>query len=349
MIGSAASAVQFVPEIAPEVAELVIYQPYMDGEMEFYEEAGPVALGSRLRCLSDAITAEAARVFASYGVGLDPRWFPVFYLLAQRGPVPVTQIARAIGHSHASVSQIIAQMKARRLVTTAKDKTDGRVTVLRLSAAGKRLIAPLQAQCDDVRQAVDELLGEAANNLWVAMADTERLLASRSLVDRVRDARKRRAREGVHVVDYEPRYRRDFARLNREWIEQHWPLEDVDRQVLEDPEGQVLQAGGFIVMALRDETPVGTCAMLMRGNGSYELAKMAVTSAERGNGIGELLAKAALDRARARRGRRIYLESNTLLQPAIHLYRKLGFREFTGEPSPYQRCDVQMEMSLDQD
>jgi ribosomal protein S18 acetylase RimI-like enzyme len=314
--------------------------------MEFYEQAGAVALGSRLRRLSEAVTADAARIFAWYDVGLDPRWFPVFYLLAQRGPMPVTRIARAVGHSHASVSQIIRDMKARRLVLTGTGKDDGRVTVVRLSAAGRRLIEPLETQCKDVGDAVDELLAEAEENLWKAMAETERLLAQRSLFDRVRDVRKRRECAAVQIVDYQARYRRDFARLNREWIEQYWTLEQADRQMLDDPAGRVLKPGGFIVMALREGRAIGTCAMLKRPDDSYELAKMAVTPAEHGKGIGELLARAALARARKRGARRVYLESNSRLQPAIHLYRKLGFREFSGGLSPYERCDIQMELWL---
>lgn len=317
--------------------------------MDFYDEIGPVALGSRLRRLSEAVTADAARNFELYQVGLDPRWFPVFHLLAERGPTPVTGIARAIGHSHASVSQIIAAMKARRLVLTGKDRRDGRVTVVRLSAAGKRLTAPLAVQCDDVREAVDELLAESSHDLWAAIAETERLLARRNLFDRVRDVRKRRQRAGVDIVDYQPAQRADYERLNREWIEQHWPLEEADRLMLEDPAGRVLEPGGVILMALRDGAAIGTCTLLRHDDSTCELAKMAVTPREKGKGIGELLAQAAIERARALGAARLYLESNSRLQPAIHLYRKLGFRDCEGGASPYQRCDVQMELTLNPD
>jgi hypothetical protein len=43
---------------------------------------------------------------------------------------------------------------------------------------------------------------------------------------------------------------------------------------------------------------------------------------------------------------RVYLESNTILEPAIRLYRKLGFDEFVGEPSPYARCNIQMVLDV---
>ncbi|RZL43422.1 MAG: MarR family transcriptional regulator, partial [Pedobacter sp.] len=40
----------------------------------------------------------------------------------------------------------------------------------------------------------------------------------------------------------------------------------------------------------------------------------------------------------------IYLESNTILKPAINLYHKLGFEKIAGKPTPYTRCNIQMEL-----
>ncbi|MEE8062491.1 MAG: GNAT family N-acetyltransferase, partial [Gemmatimonadales bacterium] len=75
----------------------------------------------------------------------------------------------------------------------------------------------------------------------------------------------------------------------------------------------------------------------------YELAKMAVSPEAQGKGIGWLLGQAVLDRARELGATTVYLESNTVLEPAIALYRKLGFKRVTGAPSPYARCNIQME------
>src|SRR5512147_812218 len=68
-----------------------------------------------------------------------------------------------------------------------------------------------------------------------------------------------------------------FRRLNEEWIERYFRLEDKDRQTLAQPE-KILDAGGQIVMAVLDGEAVGCCALLrMPGDGSFEIAKMAVT------------------------------------------------------------------------
>ena len=73
---------------------------------------------------------------------------------------------------------------------------------------------------------------------------------------------------------------------------------------------------------------------------------MAVEERARGKGIGWRLGKAVLDRARDLGGTRVYLESNTILEPAIGLYRKLGFESVQSGASPYDRCNIQMEVLL---
>ena len=54
-----------------------------------------------------------------------------------------------------------------------------------------------------------------------------------------------------------------------------------------------------------------------------------------------------MDRARELGASRVFLESNTILEPAINLYRKLGFTPVQDEASPYDRCNIQMEIWLD--
>jgi putative acetyltransferase len=48
--------------------------------------------------------------------------------------------------------------------------------------------------------------------------------------------------------------------------------------------------------------------------------------------------------------RRLYLETNSTLTPAIRLYESVGFHHVPPEkvtPSPYERVDVYMEMDLE--
>lgn len=99
-------------------------------------------------------------------------------------------------------------------------------------------------------------------------------------------------------------------------------------------------------MAIYKNEPVGTCAIVKRDDATYELAKMGVAPHAKGKGIGYLLGCACADKAKRLGATKLYLESNTLLKPAISLYQKLGFKKIAGPPSPYERSNIQMELEL---
>jgi GNAT superfamily N-acetyltransferase len=150
----------------------------------------------------------------------------------------------------------------------------------------------------------------------------------------------------MKIIDYEPRYQGDFKRLNVQWIQMHWQLEAADHHALDHPYEHIITPGGHIFLALDDGEVVGTCALIRLSDTKYELAKMAVDETMRGRGIGVALGNAVIDRARMLSAEKVYLESNTILEPAISLYRKLGFEEFAGDPSAYERCNIQMVLAL---
>ncbi len=314
--------------------------------MDFYCQAGKVALGSRLRRLSEKLTEDAAKIYALYEVALDPKWFPVFYVLSHQEEASITEISQIIGHSHPSVSQIVKEMKKQGLVITDKSDEDARVSVVKLSGLGKQLVPKIEKQYLDVTQAVEDLSAETQHDLWKAIEEVEFLLADKSFFDRVQENRKVRERQHVEIIDYSPEFHNDFKRLNYEWIEKYFKLEEADCQSLDHPNEKILKPGGHIYMARHNGEIVGTCALIKIDNDTYELAKMAVTERARGRGIGWLLGQAAVARARELGAKTIHLESNTALASAIKLYQKLGFRRIIGQPSPYERCNIQMELKL---
>jgi ribosomal protein S18 acetylase RimI-like enzyme len=103
-------------------------------------------------------------------------------------------------------------------------------------------------------------------------------------------------------------------------------------------------------MAIRKDERVGCCALLALEDGSFEIGKMAVAEALRGRGIGRLLLEHVIAFSRAHSIPRLYLETNSALTGAIHLYESVGFRLMPPDrvtPSPYKRADTHMEMFLD--
>ncbi|MCP9749745.1 GNAT family N-acetyltransferase [Ferruginibacter sp. HRS2-29] len=152
----------------------------------------------------------------------------------------------------------------------------------------------------------------------------------------------------VRIVEYQPEHKSAFRSLNEEWISTYFEMEETDYKALDHPEEYILSKGGKILVALYNDEPSGVCALIKMNDGKYdyELAKMAVSPKVQGKGIGWLLGQAVINAAKELGASKIYLESNTILKPAISLYYKLGFKKIVGHPTPYKRCNIQMELDL---
>jgi ribosomal protein S18 acetylase RimI-like enzyme len=149
------------------------------------------------------------------------------------------------------------------------------------------------------------------------------------------------------VVRYREELRAAFEELNREWIESYFVLEDADRAVFADPAGTILGPGGQIFFVVEGDTVLGTCAVLCHSPTECEIAKMSVAPAARGRGLGDLLMEAAVDFAQEIGASRVVIVSNTVLTPALRLYRKHGFVEVPLESDGrYQRANIRLEREL---
>ena len=316
--------------------------------MDFYEHAGLTALGSRLRRLADKLTRDAESIYRLYEIDIDPRWFPVFYMLSLKDEAAITELAKDIGQSHPAVSQVVREMSKSGIVTTSKSEQDSRVNLVALSDKGKELASKMEPQCEDVGVAVTELLATAGVDFWANINAIENELEHASLLARVRAVRKNRKSSSVEIVPFSQTHEAAFKELNLAWIQTHWEPEPDDFKALDHPQEHIIEKGGYIAIAVRNNLVVGTCALMKIDETTYELAKMAVSDSAKGEGIGMMLGNAIVKKARQFGATRLYLESNTILKPAINLYRKLGFKRVSGQPSPYDRCNIQMELLLDE-
>lgn len=314
--------------------------------MEFFDKVGKVALGSRLRLMTAIITDDAAKIYESYGMNFLPKWFPVFYTLIEEREITITEIANEIGHSQPSVSKIVQEMIAAGLVEENLKSNDKRRNIVDLTLQGREFSKELKLQLKDVEAAVDGLITQSTHNLWAALEEWEFLLEQKSLFKRVNEEKKKRESQDVQIVDFQPQYLEAFKSLNIEWISTYFEMEEADYKALDNPEEYILNKGGKIFVALYQNKPVGVCALIKMKDSNYdfEMAKMAVSPRAQGKNIGFLLGQRIVESAKELGANKIYLESNTILKPAINLYYKLGFQRVYGLATPYKRCNIQMEL-----
>lgn len=178
----------------------------------------------------------------------------------------------------------------------------------------------------------------------------------------------------ARIVAYDARrHRGAFASVNREWIEHYFRMEAHDFELLDDPATHVLggAARGEIFIAEAEDAEdassalsaaaaaltegednalvLGACALvwLPRGRAppepAMELIKMGVRARAQGRGVGRLLGEAAMARAWELGAASVHIWSNTVLGPAIALYKSLGFVEVPmGDGEVFERANIRL-------
>jgi putative acetyltransferase len=153
----------------------------------------------------------------------------------------------------------------------------------------------------------------------------------------------------VTIREFRPGDETSFRTLNEEWITHYFRIEPKEAKVLCDPKRYILDEGGKIFFATVGDQCVACCALKRMSGDEFEVAKMAVTPAYQGGGIGRKVLLAVIEAGRAMGARRLYLETNHTLTPAIRLYESVGFKHIPPErivPSEYVRADVYMELFI---
>ena len=139
----------------------------------------------------------------------------------------------------------------------------------------------------------------------------------------------------------------NFKSLNIEWLDTYFKVEPIDELVLNNPETEVIDKGGFIFMIQKNYVTIGTFAFIKKSEKIYEFSKMAITPKERGNGYGNMAMKFLIQFAKNKKWSKLVLYSNTKLKNSIHLYKKYGFKEIPLEKNLiYSRGNIKMELIL---
>jgi GNAT superfamily N-acetyltransferase len=153
---------------------------------------------------------------------------------------------------------------------------------------------------------------------------------------------------GLKIVTFDAAYADDFKRLNLVWLKRYFQVEPIDVAVLSNPEEAIIKPGGMVFFALLDGAVVGTCALIRHDAGLFELSKMAVADNQQGHGIGTHLLSHVIEWARSRSIKTVFVETNTVLERAVRLYQRVGFRETAYDRSDahYHRTNLKMELKL---
>lgn len=301
-------------------------------------------LGSRLKRLAERMQADAAEVARSLDLPVQPAQMSLLLTIRLHGPIAVGELAERLQLAQPTVTRALKPLEDEGFVEARRAEGDGRSRRLGLTAKGEALLVRIQTQLlPRIEPAAAELVEGLSGDFMQGLAKVEQRLADKSLLTRIQAA----GPPAMWARDFSDDLAEAFYRINAEWIEDMFALEENDIALLSRPRELILDKGGVVLFA---ETPelgvVGTCALMVSKDGWVELTKMGVLKSARGLKVGEFLLAKTLERAASLGMDKVYLLTNKKCGPAIHLYEKLGFvhdaeimRTFGAR---YERCDVAM-------
>ena len=320
--------------------------------MNGLQDIGILALGTRLRVLSEQMMTTVKAFYDEHGLDFEPRWFPLFQLVERQPGLHVAALAAEIGMSHTAIHALVKPLAEAGLISLAPAPDDARARQVRLTREGEVLFDRLRPAWATLHQALHRALPDGGVAEVLALLDRlDQVIADVAIPRGLRETLSRETvAKGLTIVPYDPtnpQHKRSFAALNIEWLQRYFSVEDVDWQMFDDPIATIVAPGGEIVLAEIDGVVVGCGALIKRSDEIFELAKMAVSAVYQGKGIGAKIVEVLVASARARGLAKLYLVSSVKLPQAVPLYRKLGFVD-TDLPlhEVYKRSDITLVMDL---
>lgn len=306
-------------------------------------------LGSRLKRLAERMQADAAEVARSLDLPVQPAQMSLLLAIRMHEPISVGELAERLQLAQPTVTRALGALERDGFIEARRAPGDQRSKPLAFTDKGRALMARIQAELlPRIEPAAAQLVAGLDGDFMLGLSRVEKRLAERSLLARAETV----GRPLIWARDFSDDLAEAFYRINAEWIEEMFALEENDIALLSKPRELILEKGGVVLFAeAADLGVVGTCALMVSKGGWVELTKMGVLKSARGLKAGEFLLAKTLERASSLGMDRIYLLTNRKCEAAIHLYEKLGFahdaevmRTFGAR---YERCDVAMSYQPD--
>jgi len=151
--------------------------------MNIIDNAGVLAISTRLQRLSEQIRKDGVLIYKDHGIEFEPKWFPVMYVLYNKSVLSVVELATEIGYTHPSTITLLKELEKEKLIRSKKDKADERKRLIQLTERGRELVSRMGPVWDLMITTMTDITN-TTNNLMQAIEEVEAKLRKKSFVDR---------------------------------------------------------------------------------------------------------------------------------------------------------------------
>jgi DNA-binding MarR family transcriptional regulator/GNAT superfamily N-acetyltransferase len=251
----------------------------------------------------------------------------VLYELSQRGETTASELCKELGLDAGYASRLLQTFQSRGLVEKRRSGTDGRQSLLRITEAGRKDFAPLDARS---QEQIAEMLGT------LAPADQRRLVAAMETIESMLGSRP------------EPKILlRPHGPGDMGWIlHRHGVLYFQEYGWKEDFEALVAEIAAKFIrhydpamercwIAEHNGEIAGSVTLVKQSKSIAKLRMLYVEPSARGLGVGGRLVDECIRFARSCGYRKMILLTDSLLHAARRIYEKAGFELVRKEPQSF--------------
>jgi DNA-binding MarR family transcriptional regulator len=154
--------------------------------MNFYSKTGELLFGTWLKRISSQFQQDILGIYAHQGIRFELSWFPVFYILGQRGEYSVTQLASELEVSHPALIQVLIVLETENYVSFSTDRADKRKRVVRLTTRGSELLRQIEPIWERIKTIMDELFeeGKYTKKIIQSLSELEENMKANGLLQR---------------------------------------------------------------------------------------------------------------------------------------------------------------------
>jgi DNA-binding MarR family transcriptional regulator/GNAT superfamily N-acetyltransferase len=291
----------------------------------------------QLKRITDVLLSQTQELYNRHGKKIKSSWLSFLVTIKTHPNSDVKDLAQLRNVSSSAVSQVLKELSANELVEISTSK-ESRSKLIRTTAKGEELLLSISPELKMIEAALAEALGNRIDNFINDLNVLEASIKQKPIYKRIQSS--------IELETFCVARAADFRRLNLEWLEKEFRVENYDRKLLDEPKTNIIDNGGEIFFLVDASQAVATLALIKHNSATLELSKMAVTDAYKGWGLANLLMDSALEYARKNNYKELVIYTSSKLKTALKLYEAYGFESIPVPEEEKQRYGLRADLGF---
>ena len=153
-------------------------------KVNIINELQELAIGARMKRLYEVLSKDVMKIYAEHNLDFETKYFTLFYLVAKRGSISITEIAEELSLSHPGVIKLAKELEKKGYIESVKTADDKRKRLLKVSKKGAKALPEFERVWNMIYKTNKLLFAKQQHHLLKALEETEALLEKESYYKR---------------------------------------------------------------------------------------------------------------------------------------------------------------------